>query len=394
MSAVALDRQYRWWPNLQDSTSRLQPPTPLPPPTYSLNCPRQPMQSLTAALIISSHNPDSSSYLTLPSENHSTVSNHTNNPYYSSLPSLTSTRTHNHQHSKLQSRKGDHKNNNLSEQVKENPIPTPRMHAQATSGSLTVSTIEDIVAPRKLTSQVLSPQPSCSPRNITSNPVHSCGANTANNTTPVPCQVNNTTCTANPLANFNVTVNESSGSSDENQSSSSSWSTKTYNKCSSRGSVAGKNKGCTRRRLVDDEGFIRRAACVCLNEEETQVLLVSSKKDPCVWLVPGGGLEAGEDTVTAAKREAWEEAGIHGHISRYLGLFETCHHSGLKKHRTAVYVFIVTEEHADFPEARLGRRRQWFSMEQALLHLARHRPLQSAYLQLLMMSKLKVAAAS
>ncbi|XP_071537339.1 uncharacterized protein [Panulirus ornatus] len=342
MSAVALDRQYRWWPNLQDSTSRLQPPTPLPPPTYSLNCPRQPMQSLTAALIISSHNPDSSSYLTLPSENHSTVSNHTNNPYYSSLPSLTSTRTHNHQHSKLQSRKGDHKNNNLSEQVKENPIPTPRMHAQATSGSLTVSTIEDIVAPRKLTSQVLSPEPSCSPRNITSNPVHSCGANTANNTTPVPCQVNNTTCTANPLANFNVTVNESSGSSDENQSSSSSWSTKTYNKCSSRGSVAGKNKGCTRRRLVDDEGFIRRAACVCLNEEETQ----------------------------------------------------TCHHSGLKKHRTAVYVFIVTEEHADFPEARLGRRRQWFSMEQALLHLARHRPLQSAYLQLLMMSKLKVAAAS
>lgn len=53
-----------------------------------------------------------------------------------------------------------------------------------------------------------------------------------------------------------------------------------------------------------------------------QVLLVSSKKDPCVWLVPGGGLEAGEEPTTAAKREAWEEAGIQGHIARYLGLFE------------------------------------------------------------------------
>lgn len=41
-----------------------------------------------------------------------------------------------------------------------------------------------------------------------------------------------------------------------------------------------------------------------------------------MWLVPGGGLELGEDAVTAAKREAWEEAGILGHIARYLGLFE------------------------------------------------------------------------
>ncbi|KAK8736821.1 hypothetical protein OTU49_004659 [Cherax quadricarinatus] len=60
----------------------------------------------------------------------------------------------------------------------------------------------------------------------------------------------------------------------------------------------------------------------------SEVMLVSSKKDPCVWLVPGGGLEPGEDTVTAARREAWEEAGIQGHIARYLGLFEVGGDSG------------------------------------------------------------------
>lgn len=58
-----------------------------------------------------------------------------------------------------------------------------------------------------------------------------------------------------------------------------------------------------------------------------QVLLVSSKKDPSSWLVPGGGVEVGEEMTTAAMREAWEEAGVQGHITRYLGLFEVsyCH---------------------------------------------------------------------
>ncbi|KAK7061160.1 Nudix hydrolase 3, partial [Halocaridina rubra] len=76
------------------------------------------------------------------------------------------------------------------------------------------------------------------------------------------------------------------------------------------------------------------------------------------------------------------------------------HHSGQKKHRTAVYVLTVTEEHNNFPEARLGkirfsgRRRQWFSFEEALIHLTHHRPLQSAYIQLMMMSRLKESATS
>ncbi|XP_064082245.1 serine/threonine-protein kinase pakG-like isoform X2 [Macrobrachium nipponense] len=103
------------------------------------------------------------------------------------------------------------------------------------------------------------------------------------------------------------------------------------NKIISRVNAGGKYKVtgcCSRRRLIDDEGYIRRAASICVNKEETQVLLVSSKKDRCAWLVPGGGLEVGEDEEAAAVREAWEEAGVLGHIARYLGLFEDAQENG------------------------------------------------------------------
>lgn len=151
-----------------------------------------------------------------------------------------------------------------------------------------------------------------------------------------------------------------------------------------------KSDNPSRERLLDDEGYIRRAACVCLDETESKVLLVSSKRDPCSWLVPGGGMEAGEEMATAAIREAWEEAGVQGHITKYLGQFETNHESGSKKHRTNVFVVSVKQVMADYPEAYLGRGRQWFTLEDALLHLARTRPHQSDYLQLLLVSRLRV----
>jgi len=162
----------------------------------------------------------------------------------------------------------------------------------------------------------------------------------------------------------------------------------------SRGSLETSSPPCPRKRVMDDEGYIRRAACVCVNDSETQVVLVSGKKDPGTWLVPGGGLEVGEEATTAAIREAWEEAGIQGHIQRYLGLFESCCHVKKKKHRTAVYIVVVDAEHQEFPEAKLGRCRRWFSLEDGLLHLSNYRPMQSAYLRLMMMSRIKAAAAS
>lgn len=104
-------------------------------------------------------------------------------------------------------------------------------------------------------------------------------------------------------------------------------------------------------RLYDDEGYRKRASCVCVNEQETevgclchgqyhklydfllnfklqiidrniQVLLVSSSRNTDKFIVPGGGMEPGEDAMQSAMREVVEEAGVKGYIDRSLGVFQ------------------------------------------------------------------------
>ncbi|KAL7646502.1 UNVERIFIED_CONTAM: hypothetical protein RMT77_001752 [Armadillidium vulgare] len=141
-----------------------------------------------------------------------------------------------------------------------------------------------------------------------------------------------------------------------------------------------KSTGKIRRRVLDDEGFIRRVASVCVNEDESRVLLISSKKDSKVWLIPGGGIEESEEEFAAATREAWEEAGVRGRVGRRLGIFESVHPTGKKKHRTSAFVYVVSHQEDDFPEAYLGRKRKWFTVDDASLILSRFRPLQRPYI--------------
>ena len=44
------------------------------------------------------------------------------------------------------------------------------------------------------------------------------------------------------------------------------------------------------------------------------VLLVSSRRDPSVWVLPKGHIEAGESPEQTASREVREEAGIEGDV--------------------------------------------------------------------------------
>uniref|UniRef100_A0A183IG74 Nudix hydrolase domain-containing protein n=1 Tax=Soboliphyme baturini TaxID=241478 RepID=A0A183IG74_9BILA len=53
----------------------------------------------------------------------------------------------------------------------------------------------------------------------------------------------------------------------------------------------------------------------------TLILLVTSSRDPNTWVVPGGGIEKNESSMTAACREAFEEAGVRGLIVTFLGEF-------------------------------------------------------------------------
>jgi len=132
-------------------------------------------------------------------------------------------------------------------------------------------------------------------------------------------------------------------------------------------------------RLYDQDGFRQRAACICVkNETEAEVLLVSSSGQPDQWIVPGGGIEPEETPSMAAVREVIEEAGVLGQIGRCLGTFENSE----RRYRTTVYVMIVTEELDEWDDARtIGRKRKWFSVEEALEQLAVHKPVQLNYLE-------------
>ncbi|CAG9088678.1 unnamed protein product [Plutella xylostella] len=141
-------------------------------------------------------------------------------------------------------------------------------------------------------------------------------------------------------------------------------------------------------RIYDEEGFRRRAACICVRSDaETEVLLVTSSRRPDNWIVPGGGVEPEEEPSVTATREVLEEAGVIGKLGRCLGVFENREHkyrtqNREHKHRTQVYVLRVTQELAEWEDARLmGRKRQWFSVDDALAQLALHKPIQRHYLQ-------------
>ena len=59
----------------------------------------------------------------------------------------------------------------------------------------------------------------------------------------------------------------------------------------------------------------RATARVLLINEQNQVFMLKTHFDPEVglpprWLVPGGGIDADEDTLTAALRELYEETGL------------------------------------------------------------------------------------
>ena len=54
------------------------------------------------------------------------------------------------------------------------------------------------------------------------------------------------------------------------------------------------------------------------------MLLVSTSRNPELWIIPGGGIEPTEEVQMAALREVLEEAGVKGQLDRCLGVFEVC----------------------------------------------------------------------
>ncbi|XP_059967212.1 diphosphoinositol polyphosphate phosphohydrolase 1 isoform X2 [Mesoplodon densirostris] len=161
-------------------------------------------------------------------------------------------------------------------------------------------------------------------------------------------------------------------------------------------------------RTYDGDGYKKRAACLCFRSESEEeaatpsppptnqawsveevpfdwrqgcrVLLVSSSRHPDRWIVPGGGMEPEEEPSVAAVREVCEEAGVKGTLGRLVGIFENQE----RKHRTYVYVLIVTEVLEDWEDSvNIGRKREWFKIEDAVKVLQYHKPVQASYFETL-----------
>ncbi|KAJ3092184.1 hypothetical protein HK102_010003 [Quaeritorhiza haematococci] len=60
--------------------------------------------------------------------------------------------------------------------------------------------------------------------------------------------------------------------------------------------------------------------------KEKHIVLITSRKRPGEWILPKGGWESDETPEESAIREAYEEAGLRGHTTRELGLFDHTKH--------------------------------------------------------------------
>jgi 8-oxo-dGTP pyrophosphatase MutT (NUDIX family) len=100
---------------------------------------------------------------------------------------------------------------------------------------------------------------------------------------------------------------------------------------------------------------------------EVEVLLITSRETRR-WVIPKGWPIAGRSSAKSAAREAFEEAGVTGKVSKSpLGAYgyDKRLKSGRLQHvRVAVFSLQVEHEALDFPE--LGQRdRVWLSVEEA-----------------------------
>lgn len=109
------------------------------------------------------------------------------------------------------------------------------------------------------------------------------------------------------------------------------------------------------------------ALCWRKRADEVQVLLIKSRTKKR-WIVPKGWPVDNATPASAAKTEAWEEAGVEGKASSVcLGIFSYIKDlsEGVSAPCVvAVFPVKVKKLHKDFPEKE-ERQRKWFSQKKA-----------------------------
>lgn len=125
-----------------------------------------------------------------------------------------------------------------------------------------------------------------------------------------------------------------------------------------------------------DQGDVTRtqygAVCWRLHRGKVEVLLVTSR-DTGRWIIPKGWPISGLAPAETAAREAWEEAGVQGDVTREdlgaYGYAKVLSPSHSVPCSVQVYGLRVAELKDKFPE-RKQRRRKWFGVEKAARKVA------------------------
>ncbi len=109
------------------------------------------------------------------------------------------------------------------------------------------------------------------------------------------------------------------------------------------------------------------AVCWRMHRGHIEVLLITSR-DTGRWVIPKGWPIDGLDLAASAEREAWEEAGVRGHLlADPIGLYgydKALGPTASVPCAVSVYALRVAELAPKFPE-RKQRRRKWFSAAKA-----------------------------
>ncbi len=118
---------------------------------------------------------------------------------------------------------------------------------------------------------------------------------------------------------------------------------------------------------------LQQVAALCWRHRKSSldVLLITSRETKR-WIIPKGWPMEGRKDYTAAKREAFEEAGVDGRISKEaLGQFsyEKIGMTGNRRVVVTIYALEVEKSLKAWPEMK-ERERQWFSLADAALRVA------------------------
>lgn len=143
-------------------------------------------------------------------------------------------------------------------------------------------------------------------------------------------------------------------------------------------------------RTYDREGFRKRAACLCFRSEQEDECFSGWKYKVRVGLAGAVGEQQSVPRPVDCPRRrngAWGgarrcccegSAGVKGKLGRLLGIFENQD----RKHRTYVYVLTVTEILEDWEDSvNIGRKTEWFKVEDAIRVLQCHKPVHAEYLE-------------